>query len=63
MTVSEHKVLSEVDAKNNPLYFNKTNGAPKYRPIDIIKVKELVIRNPKIYALLLDKGIFIKYIE
>jgi len=44
MTVSEHKVLSEVDAKNNPLYFNKTNGAPKYRPIDTIKVKELAIQ-------------------
>jgi hypothetical protein len=42
MTVSEHKLLSSVDAKNNPLYFNKSNGSPKYRPIDLDKVKELV---------------------
>lgn len=41
MTVSEYKILSEADAKNNPLYFNKTNGAPKYRPIDTVRVKEL----------------------
>jgi hypothetical protein len=41
MTVAEHKLLSSVDAKNNPLYFNKTNGSPKYRPIDLDKVKEL----------------------
>jgi hypothetical protein len=33
-----------VDAKNNPLYFNKTNGAPKYRPIDTVRVKELAIQ-------------------
>lgn len=44
MTVSEHKILSEADAKNNPLFFNKTNGAPKYKPIDLEKVKELVER-------------------
>jgi hypothetical protein len=41
MTVSEHKILTEADAKNNPLFFNKTNGSPKYRPIDLDKVKEL----------------------
>ena len=44
MTVSEHKILSEADAKNNPMYFNLTNGAPKYKPIDVDKVKELVAR-------------------
>jgi len=42
--VSEHKILSEADAKNNPMYFNLTNGAPKYKPIDVDKVKELVAR-------------------
>lgn len=42
MTVSEHKILSEADAKNNPLFFNKSNGAPKYKPIDLDRVKELV---------------------
>jgi hypothetical protein len=41
MTVSENKLLESVDAKNNPLYFNKTNGSPKYRPIDLDRVKEL----------------------
>ena len=44
MTVSEHKILSEADAKNNPLFFNKTNGAPKYKPVDMDKVRELLIR-------------------
>jgi hypothetical protein len=44
MTVSEHKILSEADAKNNPLYFNKTNGAPKYKPIDMDKVKDLLAK-------------------
>lgn len=44
MTVSEHKILSEADAKNNPLFFNKSNGAPKYKPIDLDNVKELAKR-------------------
>jgi len=41
MTVSEHKILSEANAKNNPLYFNKTNGSPQYKPINLDKVKKL----------------------
>jgi len=30
MTVSEHRILKENDARNNPMFFNKTNGAPKF---------------------------------
>jgi len=41
MTVLENKILSKDDAKNNPKYFNKSNGAPKYFSPDVEAMKEL----------------------
>ena len=34
MTYLEHKMLKEVDAKNNPMYYNKTNGGSKFLKTD-----------------------------
>lgn len=34
MQNAEHKILSEADARNNDMYFNKTNGAPSSKDID-----------------------------
>jgi hypothetical protein len=44
MTVREHLLLKGVDARNNPMWFNKTNGAPKYPTPDLNKINELVER-------------------
>lgn len=41
MTVAENNILTKDDAKNNPMYFNKTNGAPKYFSPDVLAMKEL----------------------
>ena len=41
MRNEEHKVLSMADAKNNPKYFNKSNGAPASKGVDTAKVKSL----------------------
>ena len=41
MRNEEHKILSMADAKNNPKYFNKSNGAPASKGIDTAKVKSL----------------------
>lgn len=41
MTVSERRILKSVDAKNNPLYINKTNGSAKFAQPDIEMMKEL----------------------
>ena len=38
----EHKILSENDARNNPLYYNKTNGFPAYFEPDLVKCKAFV---------------------
>tara|TARA_Y100000310_G_C20620384_1_gene782960 strand:+ start:292 stop:1614 length:1323 start_codon:yes stop_codon:yes gene_type:complete len=44
MTVKEHKILKMVDAKNNPLYYNKSNGSPRQPFADLEKCKGLVAR-------------------
>jgi len=41
MRNEEHKILSMADAKNNPKYFNKSNGAPASKGVDTAKVKTL----------------------
>jgi hypothetical protein len=41
MTVSEYNLLTENDARNNPLFFNKTNGAPKFYQNNLDNMKEL----------------------
>lgn len=44
MTIEEHRILSNNDAKSNPLYINKTNGSPKYPSPDVESMKELARR-------------------
>jgi hypothetical protein len=44
MTVAEHRILKENDARNNPMFFNKTNGSPKFTQPDMDAVKELFDR-------------------
>ena len=34
MRNAEHKILSEADAKNNDMYFNKSNGSPASKDLD-----------------------------
>ena len=41
MTVREHEKLTEVDAVNNPMYYNDSNGAPAFKTVDYKKVKKL----------------------
>jgi hypothetical protein len=41
MTVSEHKILKQNDARNNPMFINKTNGSPKYYTPDVGMMKDL----------------------
>jgi len=44
MTVKEHTVLKKVDAKNNQLYYNKSNGSPRQPVADLEKCKGLLAR-------------------
>tara|TARA_R110002074_G_scaffold284548_4_gene456304 strand:- start:12776 stop:14038 length:1263 start_codon:yes stop_codon:yes gene_type:complete len=44
MTANEYSILNGVDAKNNSLYYNKSNGSPKYKPINLDKVINLANR-------------------
>jgi hypothetical protein len=44
LTVAEYKLLSEVNAKDNPEWFNKSNGAPKYKAIDTKKCRNMANR-------------------
>lgn len=37
----EHQILSEVDARNNPLFYNKTNGYPAYKELNLQKCLEM----------------------
>ena len=37
----EYEMLTAVDAKNNPMYYNKHNGFPGVKPIDFDKVEKL----------------------
>jgi hypothetical protein len=37
----EYEMLTKVDAKNNPMYYNKHNGFPGVKPIDFDKVEKL----------------------
>jgi hypothetical protein len=41
MTVSERKILKDNDAKNNPLFINKSNGSAKFTQPDVEMMKEL----------------------
>ena len=41
MQNEEHKILKIVDARNNPEFFNKSNGSPASQGIDRDAVKEL----------------------
>ena len=41
MQNEEYKILSLDDARNNPKYFNKSNGSPASRGVDRERVKEL----------------------
>tara|TARA_B100000575_G_C23084080_1_gene624674 strand:+ start:184 stop:1464 length:1281 start_codon:yes stop_codon:yes gene_type:complete len=42
MQQQENILLSKVDAKNNPEWYNKTNGIQRYTDIDLDKCKDLV---------------------
>lgn len=42
MRNQEHNTLSKVDARNNPQYYNKTNGFPAYPEPDLDKCKAFV---------------------
>lgn len=42
LTYKEHKMLSDVDAKNNPQYYNLSNGISKYKVADLPKCQALV---------------------
>lgn len=42
MTVSERSILKKNDAKNNPLFYNKSNGSAKFFQPDVDLMKELV---------------------
>ena len=44
MTVKEHHILKKAKAKENPKYFNETNGSPKFQTIDYDKVNDLAFR-------------------
>lgn len=44
LTVEEYKMLTEVNAKDNDMYFNKSNGSPKYKGVDTKKCKEFAAR-------------------
>ena len=41
MTVSERKILKDNNAKSNPMFYNKTNGAAKFSQPDVEIMKEL----------------------
>jgi hypothetical protein len=41
MTVSERKILKDNDAKNNPMFINKSNGSAKFTQPDVDMMKEL----------------------
>ena len=41
MTVSERKILKDNDARNNPMFYNKSNGAAKFIQPDNDMMKEL----------------------
>jgi len=38
----EYETLTASDARNNPLFYNKTNGQQQYATIDLNKVKDLI---------------------
>ena len=38
----EYKILTDSDARNNPLFYNKHNGSPAYKEPDMEKCKEFV---------------------
>jgi hypothetical protein len=42
MKNQEHNTLTKVDARNNPQYYNKTNGFPAYQEPDLEKCKAFV---------------------
>ena len=42
MRSMEYKTLKDVDARNNPNYYNLTNGSPAYRIPDLNKCKALI---------------------
>jgi hypothetical protein len=42
MTVSERKILKHNDAKNNPMFINKSNGSAKFIQPDVDMMKDLV---------------------
>ena len=42
MTVKEHKILKMNNATQNPKFFNKSNGSPKYKVPDYDKIHKLV---------------------
>lgn len=42
MKQHEYELLTEVDARNNDLYYNQTNGQQQYARVDLKKVKLLI---------------------
>jgi len=42
MQNAEHNILQEDDARNNPIYYNKTNGYPVYSEPNLAKCKAFV---------------------
>jgi len=42
MTVREHKILSDNNARTNDKYINKYNGTPKYMEPDVDKMQDLI---------------------
>ena len=44
MTVKEHEILTADDAITNNLYYNKSNGSPKYKTMRVPLLQEIVSR-------------------
>lgn len=44
MTVSERKILKDNDAKNNPMFINKSNGSAKFTQPDVAMMMDMVYK-------------------
>ena len=67
MQNEEHRALTKVDARNNPLYYNKTNGFPAYTTPDLDKclrfVEDLEAGKYRVEPELISELIDLPYIQ
>ena len=67
MQNEEHRALTKVDARNNPLYYNKTNGFPSYATPDLDKcirfVEDLESGKYRVEPELIADHINMKYLQ